>query len=836
MKPVVSLLLCTLAVFLALKGVAGTILLEDDFKGNEPGSDGASLWVIHSGDWHVTPEGFEGVDCEGDFTAAGAKTGRQAWQDYVLSLRLKIVSRGSDWRDGPWIGIRHRNSASAYTLGFYSRATVLHKASAGTQTGDKNPLAQSTMTIRDNDWHDLSVAAHGRQLRVLLDGAVIMEANDQDWHGAPPLESGGIVLAARKWEGSAGATRVLFDDVRVEAVGDAPDSLKLTPADAAQAARSGPSLLEYIRSARNRRYTRVPRHVLAFYYTWYGTPERHGSWRHWGAVNAEEHDIAASTHYPAKGAYDSHDPQIIDWHIDLAKRHGLTGFIATWWGQETFDDQAFRVVLDRAAKQDFRATVYWETAPGKGYAQIGQAVEDLLYLLNQYGGHPAFLTLAGKPVIFVYGRVMGQVPLDAWPTILKDVRDDYAKDFVLIADGYQQGYARVFDGVHTYNICGWVKDKTPEELRASSAESFESAVALARSQGKISCITIIPGYDDTKIREPGLNAKRQDGATYRVLWEEAIKADPDWVLITSWNEWHEGSEIEPSWEDGDTYIKMTKEYAAQFMATPFAKAEAPLTPASLDPAKARELCDLYEGKTLGILPDYGSEAVFWLADTGIALKELTWADVLDPETFNAKDLPLVLQAGGEGFVQSLREQDDVERALRRYMREGGFLMAIPFQPFPFYYNENRDTVVAAGRLGFPIVGSGVQHRDDVPDAARVAGWERPPEDTELAFHVNTTALAGLPDTVPFPSAGDLRWRPATPALVAEGDVYESLAQLKDAAGKGYGDGIVYVEHKRSEPRNGKNLYVWMRMPEALGLNEALFALFRFAAEKLDEEM
>jgi len=36
----------------------------------------------------------------------------------------------------------------------------------------------------------------------------------------------------------------------------------------------------------------------------------------------------------------------------------------------------------------------------------------------------------------------------------------------------------------------------------------------------------------------------------------AIKADPDWVLITSWNEWHEGSEIEPSWEDGDAYLKL----------------------------------------------------------------------------------------------------------------------------------------------------------------------------------------------------------------------------------------------------------------------------------------
>jgi hypothetical protein len=36
------------------------------------------------------------------------------------------------------------------------------------------------------------------------------------------------------------------------------------------------------------------------------------------------------------------------------------------------------------------------------------------------------------------------------------------------------------------------------------------------------------------------------------------------ILITSWNEWHEGSEIEPSLEDGDKYIRMTGEMAAKF--------------------------------------------------------------------------------------------------------------------------------------------------------------------------------------------------------------------------------------------------------------------------------
>src|SRR5579864_607001 len=161
-----------------------------------------------------------------------------------------------------------------------------------------------------------------------------------------------------------------------------------------------------------RSYTNVPHEVLAFYYPWYGTPQRHGQWEHWERVDAEHHDIASTRHYPAKGAYDSWDPNIIDWQIDLAKSNGITGFISSWWGKgNTTVDGALPIIVDRAAKKRFKVSVYWETAPGTGQDQIDQAVRDLAYLLTNFGTNRAFLKVNGKPVIFVYGRVMGQVPM-----------------------------------------------------------------------------------------------------------------------------------------------------------------------------------------------------------------------------------------------------------------------------------------------------------------------------------------------------------------------------------------------------------------------------------------
>ena len=302
---------------------------------------------------------------------------------------------------------------------------------------------------------------------------------------------------------------------------------------------------------------RVPHEVLAFHYPWYGPS------RHWGKVDAARHDIEASRDYPLKGAYDSHDPDIIAWQISVAQKYGITGFIASWWGQGTYEDQAVPLVLEAATRKNFTVTIYWETAPGKGAAQIDNAVNDLVYVLTRYGTNRAFLKTDGKPVIFVYGRVMGQVPPTAWPEIISRARAK-AGNFLLIADGYSERNAGLFDGLHTYNICGSVKGKTPAELRAWAAGHYGDAVRLARAHHRIACVTVIPGYDDTKIRKPGLKADRLDGQVYRVLWDEAIKARPDWVLITSWNEWHEGSEIEPSLEYGDQYLQVTGGYASRF--------------------------------------------------------------------------------------------------------------------------------------------------------------------------------------------------------------------------------------------------------------------------------
>ena len=306
----------------------------------------------------------------------------------------------------------------------------------------------------------------------------------------------------------------------------------------------------------------TPKEVLTFYYGWYGNPQTSGKWWHWKDVEEAKKTIGGSTNYPRLGAYDNHDPKTVEQHCKWAKDAGITGFIVTWWVQKDFHDQGMPLILDTAGKHGLKVTVYYETVPPRDAPKPDGAVDDVLYILERYGKHPAWLKVDGKPVIFVYGRAVGQIKLDGWRQVAAAVKEKHPA--VLIGDQITEAAAEVFDGIHTYNPTGRVAGKTAAEIREWAATNFPAWVKTAGS--KIACVTIIPGYDDHKLgrKEPRPITARHKGDTYRAMWEQAMAANPDWVLVTSFNEWHEGSEIEPSVEDGDLYLKLTRQYAPKF--------------------------------------------------------------------------------------------------------------------------------------------------------------------------------------------------------------------------------------------------------------------------------
>ena len=290
------------------------------------------------------------------------------------------------------------------------------------------------------------------------------------------------------------------------------------------------------------KHSNLQRRVLAFYFPWYGTPDGPtGEWEHWSTPVA---------HKPKTGYYDSKSVDTIEKHIKQAKRNGIDAFITSWWGPNSFSDEAFEKLLDISEEMDFKVTIYFELATSKQ-----DIIEQLSYLYDKYVESRAFLKLSEKPVIFFYGRVTNKFSQSDWNYVFSELADKGITGS-FIGDGLSSKILNSFDGWHTFNPIDIPVD---EALVKYIAASFR-----ADRQGKLFAATVIPGYDDKEIRDPGFFKGRNSGQLYQRFWSVAMKSQPNWVLINSFNEWHEGTEIEPSEEYGDEYLELTRELAEKW--------------------------------------------------------------------------------------------------------------------------------------------------------------------------------------------------------------------------------------------------------------------------------
>ncbi len=281
--------------------------------------------------------------------------------------------------------------------------------------------------------------------------------------------------------------------------------------------------------------------VLAFYYPWWGRADGpSGRWYHWNPETAR-HDAA---HTPVLGLYDSRDTAIVRQHIRWAKDAGIDGFIASWWGPASFEDRSLEVLLAVAEQEHFAVAAMIEHP-----FTAEELRADFRTLLETRATSPVWLRVAGRPVVFVYTRIMARFGPD-------DFRRAFAATGAFtLADTQDPVQAAPFDGTFAYGPVQDVDGYIGEEATLAAAE---------HAAGRMFAAAAVPGYDDRVIRQPGRLLARDDGALYGRMW--AAAAGADWVTVTSWNEWHEGTEVEPSLEYGARFLELTRTFADRWRA------------------------------------------------------------------------------------------------------------------------------------------------------------------------------------------------------------------------------------------------------------------------------
>lgn len=297
--------------------------------------------------------------------------------------------------------------------------------------------------------------------------------------------------------------------------------------------------------------------VLAFYYTWFDE----ATWTY-----DRLSDLPAEL-------YVSRDRGVMGRHIDQAKGAGIDAFVVAWYGPGGESNQTepnLAALLDEAAARGFKIAVLFETdSPFLGGA--GATTGALQHLLGAHANHPAYLRVDGRPVVFFWRPTLYGVA--TWADIRNQV--DPNRSALWVGEGVDTSYLSVFDGHHLYSNT-W---NPPADLTATNQKFGLRVDTMRTSLGadRVWVATVMPGYNDLKIRPgSGFAKDREDGAYYERAWQAAIDSNPRWVVINSFNEWPEGSYIEPSAAFGDRFLGLTATWSSRFKAgsTPIA---APIT-------------------------------------------------------------------------------------------------------------------------------------------------------------------------------------------------------------------------------------------------------------------
>ncbi len=298
------------------------------------------------------------------------------------------------------------------------------------------------------------------------------------------------------------------------------------------------------------------RMLWAFYYPWYNAP--------W--------DSSILLDRPSIGYYNSSSSSVVSYHVNKALWAGIDGFISSWWGPGDQTDSNLRMLLDIASTKGFKAMINFETLENDKPRSASTIVNWLSYALSTHGSHPAYMRVDGKPVIVLWAS--DTIPAATWQGIFAKVRVR-GFDAVYIAmtagDWPATDSLETADGWHYYNILFVIQaaDEVPSILAPSYARVRRTVhnypLLTPAATPRIWAATAQPGYDDHLIpgrANPVLD--RDNGALYRATLDAAINSNPDWIFLTSWNEWWEHTHIEPSVNHGNTYLQITREYAQEW--------------------------------------------------------------------------------------------------------------------------------------------------------------------------------------------------------------------------------------------------------------------------------
>lgn len=247
-----------------------------------------------------------------------------------------------------------------------------------------------------------------------------------------------------------------------------------------------------------------------------------------------------------------------------AQAAGVNGFVVSWQGSER-DGPAMRLVRNAAEATGQVFTAYLEapsaraTGPTRSRTRV---IREWLLQALAHRSSPAFLKADdGVPVVFVYG--MATLTPAQWQDVLVEVAGRPGIRVHLVGDAVDPAYRGLQWGLHRYTALGSIGRLAARSARTALV-ARAGAVLDAGTTPLLYAGTVSPGFNDRRLRGDTnpVVPRRPDGSRYDATWSAALTGDPDWVFVSTWNEWFENTQIEPGRATGRLALEQTAERAA----------------------------------------------------------------------------------------------------------------------------------------------------------------------------------------------------------------------------------------------------------------------------------
>ncbi len=288
---------------------------------------------------------------------------------------------------------------------------------------------------------------------------------------------------------------------------------------------------------------------------WFESEDYSGSWgQHWtmSTMNPDTYDSdgqreIASYYYPLTGPYDSADPDLIEYQLLLMKLSGIDGVLIDWPGSYDALDysenrQNAEALIEKLPEVGIDFAIVYEdhNLELSGVTdQLSTAQSDMNYAQSNYFTNDQYIYINDQPLLLDFGPQTIESESE-WTTVFSNISP---KPYFLTL-WYEHDDAGS-------NCCGefaWVyQDDTPYLTHLSNFYQYATNYGIKMGAA---CPGFNSFYEEGGWGSSDFVIDHNDLETFEETLDLALDNNAEYIQLVTWNDYGEGTMIEPTVEFG----------------------------------------------------------------------------------------------------------------------------------------------------------------------------------------------------------------------------------------------------------------------------------------------